>query len=100
MNQGEIYEIANLQIKPESLEQFEQAVPNALAILDAAPGCGGAKVLFGVEEPEQPCFVVQWDSVDAHESFRAAPNFAEYRATIAETFAAPPTYRHFLAGPK
>jgi len=100
MNQGEVYEIAQLQIKPESREKFEQEVPKALAILSAAPGCRDAHVLLGVEEPDQPCFAVHWDSVDAHESFREAPSFADYRATIADTFASPPTYRHFVVGPR
>ncbi|MGE0068280.1 MAG: putative quinol monooxygenase [Solirubrobacterales bacterium] len=100
MNQGEVYEIAQLHIKPESRESFEEVVPKALAVLRSVPGCKGAKVLLGVEEPDEPCFVVQWDSVDAHESFREAPIFAEYRATIADTFAAPPSYRHFVVGPE
>jgi quinol monooxygenase YgiN len=100
MNQGEVYEIAQLHIKPEAREQFEQNVPRALEILSAAPGCRGAQVLFGIEEPDEPCFAVHWDSPEAHESFREAPAFADYRATIGDTFAAPPTYRHFLVGPR
>ena len=100
MNRGDVYEIAQLHIRPDAREEFERAVPGALEVLAAAPGCRGAQVLFGIEQPDEPCLAVHWDSVEAHEDFRAAPLFAEYRATIAETFAAPPTYRHFTVGPR
>jgi len=100
MNQGEVYEIAQLHIKPESREKFEETVPKALDVLNAAPGCSGAQVLLGVEEPDEPCLAVHWDSVDAHESFRETPAFADYRATIGDMFVSPPSYRHFTVGPK
>jgi quinol monooxygenase YgiN len=91
--------MAQLHIRPESREGFEAAVGRALDVLAAAPGCQEARVLFGIEGPDEPCFVIRWDSVEAHETFRETPEFADYRATIAEFFSAPPSYRHFQVGP-
>lgn len=58
-------------------------------------------MLLGVEEPERPCRLVRWSSVDAHEAFRTTPGFRHYRSTIADTFTSAPTYRHHVvAGPE
>jgi quinol monooxygenase YgiN len=90
--------MAQLHIRPECREDFAAAVGRALDILAAAPGCQQARVLLGIEEPDEPRFLIRWDSVEAHESFRDTPAFADYRATIAEFFSAPPSYRHFEVG--
>ncbi len=99
MDQGDVYEIAELQIKPGARERFAEDVQAALDILAAAPGCQSAQVLFGIEQPDEPRFAIRWDSVEAHESFRETPKFGEYRATISDHFEAPPSYRHFTVGP-
>jgi quinol monooxygenase YgiN len=96
VNSGNVYEVAQLHIEEAEAEAFGAAAGNAVSVLAAAPGCLGAHLLSGIEEPGSPLFVVEWESVAAHEAFRASPAFATYRETIADRFVAPPTFRHYL----
>jgi quinol monooxygenase YgiN len=99
MNEGDIYELARLRIKPESRERFVVDVEEALEVITADSGCRGGWVLFGIEEPDEPRLLVRWESVEAHERFRMTPEFRRYRETIAHHFVSPPTYRHYAIGP-
>jgi quinol monooxygenase YgiN len=97
MNNGHVYEIAQLHIRPESRETFKRSAIKAVEVLRKVTGCEGATVLFGIEEPDRPRLMVRWTSVEAHETFRQTPAFSEYRATIQDTFASPPSYGHYVA---
>jgi len=48
------------------------------AALASCPGCRSAKVLPGVENPGNVLFLIEWDSVDAHNAAKASPGFAEF----------------------
>jgi quinol monooxygenase YgiN len=92
---GEIWEIAELRLDPQAVADFPAAAGKALAILRAAPGCGGAILMSGVEDPTSPRFLIQWRDVATHQAFRDSPTFAEYRAPIASSFAQPPVFQHY-----
>jgi quinol monooxygenase YgiN len=49
----------------------------------------------GVESPSRFVLLVEWDSVEAHERFRASEAFAGWRGPIAPHFAGPPAVEHF-----
>ena len=48
------------------------------AALLSCPGCNSVKVLPGVENPGNVLFLIEWDSVDAHNAAKASPGFAEF----------------------
>ena len=75
---------------------FETAYREARAILAGTPGCRSVRMTHGVESPERFVLLVEWDSVEVHESsFRATERFARWRALIGPWFAGPPRVEHF-----
>jgi quinol monooxygenase YgiN len=48
------------------------------AALMSAPGCISAKVLPGVENPGNVLFLVEWESVDAHNAAKGSDGFKKF----------------------
>lgn len=48
------------------------------AALLEAPGCRSVKVLPGVENPGKALFLVEWDSVDAHNAAKTSEGFQKF----------------------
>jgi quinol monooxygenase YgiN len=88
-----IYELA--QLRSSDGDAMVVALPAALAVLRAAPGCGGASVRRCIEEPDRFVVTVEWDSVEAHIAFRESEAFAGYREPIGGLFAEPPVFAHY-----
>ena len=75
---------------------FETAYREARTILAETPGCRSVRMTHGVESPERFVLLVEWDSVEVHESgFRATERFVRWRALIGPWFAGPPRVEHF-----
>jgi quinol monooxygenase YgiN len=49
----------------------------------------------GVETPTRFVLLVEWESVEAHEAFRASEAFGAWRAHVGPHFAGPPQIEHF-----
>lgn len=49
----------------------------------------------GVETPTRFVLIAEWDSVAAHEEFRASDRFPQWRALIGPHFATPPSVEHY-----
>lgn len=75
---------------------FIDAFLSARSILAETPGCHSVRMTHGVESPLRFVLLVEWESVEAHEtSFRATERFAAWRAAIGPFFAHPPLVEHF-----
>lgn len=48
------------------------------AHLMSAPGCISAKALQGVENPGNVLFLVEWESVEAHNAARSSEGFRKF----------------------
>ena len=59
------------------------------AALESAPGCHSAKVYPGVEKPGNVLFLVEWDSVDAHNGARESDGFQKFYEIAGPWFGGP-----------
>ncbi|MEZ5742664.1 MAG: antibiotic biosynthesis monooxygenase family protein [Sphingomonadaceae bacterium] len=73
-------EVAILSAKDGDATGLVNAMRNngGCAALESAPGCRSAKVYPGVEQPGNVLFLVEWDSVDAHEAARTSEGFLKF----------------------
>lgn len=77
-------------------EGFASAYRQAKPIIVATDGCRSVRMTHGVESPERFVLLVEWDSVEAHDTnFRQTDRFRDWRALIGPYFAAPPRVEHF-----
>jgi heme-degrading monooxygenase HmoA len=90
-----VLEIAIFDIQADHEAAFASAYGQARHIISAAPGCRSARMTRGIESPTRFVLLVEWDSVDAHEQFRASDQFPKWRALIGPHFAAPPMVEHY-----
>lgn len=79
-----ITEIANITVAEGNEAAFDKAMRDGgIAALSACPGVGSVRFGRGVENPSIFAFVVEWDSLAAHDAARATETFATFRAAIA-----------------
>lgn len=91
-----ITEHAVIAVHPGSEDDFARAFEEARPVITAAPGCGEARLLRGIERPSTFLLLVEWESVEAHmERFRNSPGFAEWRRIVGPFFDGPPEVDHF-----
>lgn len=90
-----ITEVANLRTDADKVSQFQQVLKDNIHLVTQTPGCHGARLLSGVESPGWFILLIGWDSVEAHEGFRASERFSQWRAAISPFFAADPVIEHF-----
>lgn len=75
---------------------FEAAYLEARPIIVGTPGCRSVRMTHGVESPNRFVLLVEWDSVEMHETaFRQTERFARWRAMIGPWFDGPPRVEHF-----
>jgi quinol monooxygenase YgiN len=68
------------------------------AALESCPGCRSAKVYPGVENPGTVLFLVEWDSVDAHNAAKATPGFQKFVEIARPFFGEGGSMQHFKLG--
>ena len=90
-----ITEFAEILIKPDTHQQFEAGVTQAVALFQRARGCRAMHLERGIEHPNAYRLVVQWDSVEDHDvHFRGSDDFQQWRALVGEFFAEAPRVYH------
>lgn len=90
-----IYEIAEIQIKPDTHAAFEAAVAQALPLFKRSQGCQALRLNRLVERPDTYQLVVQWNTLDDHiVHFRGSAEFQTWRELVGGFFAAPPKVEH------
>lgn len=96
MTDSPVLEVAILHITPGSEDGFLTAYREARALIEASDGVGPVRMTRGVESPSRFVLLVEWDSVAAHDVFRASESFAGWRALIGPYFAQAPDVQHVV----
>lgn len=90
-----IYEIAELQIKPDTHAAFEAAVKEAIPLFQRSKGCLGLHLERIIERPDTYHLVVQWATLESHTvDFRGSEEFQAWRGLVGGFFAQPPKVEH------
>lgn len=90
-----ITEFAEIEVKPGFEVAFIEGVEKSRPAFLRSVGCHGLALVRGVENPSKFVLQVQWESVDHHMvTFRAAPEFREWRTNVGSFFATPPKVWH------
>lgn len=61
----------------------------------SVPGCKSVKVLPGVENPGNVLFLVEWESVEAHNAGRDTDGFKQFYAAAGPFFGEGGSMQHF-----
>lgn len=90
-----VLEVALIDVTEGAQEAFEAGYAQARELVAATPGWRSMRMTRGIETPTRYVLLAEWDSVAAHEDFRASERFGQWRALIGPHFAAPPAVEHF-----
>ncbi len=90
-----VLEVAQFDIRPGAEPAFEAAYQQVRDAVAGSAGCRSMRMTRGVETPSRFVLLVEWDSVERHEEFRASARFPRWRAAIGPHFASPPRVEHF-----
>ncbi len=90
-----VLEIAIFDIQQGEEKDFAAAYGQAAALVADTPGCRTMRMTRGIESPSRFVLLVEWDSVQAHEEFRASDRFPQWRGLIGPHFATAPRVEHF-----
>ena len=90
-----VLEVALIDVKDGAQPEFEAAYAQARELVASTPGWQSMRMTHGIETPTRYVLLVEWDSVAAHEDFRASERFGQWRALIGPHFAGPPVVEHF-----
>lgn len=91
-----VLEVALFDITPGAEGAFADAYREARPLLTQSGGCRSTRMTQGVESPARFVLLVEWDSVEAHEDFRASARFGQWRGLIGPHFASPPVVEHYV----
>lgn len=61
----------------------------------SCPGCNSVKLLKGVENPGNVLFLIEWDSVDAHNAAKAHDGFKQFVTAAGPFFGEGGSMQHF-----
>ena len=95
MSEQGVLEVALIDVRPGTEDDFTAAFRTAHDLVAQTPGCRSMRMTHGIETPTRFVLLVEWDSVAAHEVFRASDRFPQWRALIGPFFAGPPHVEHF-----
>lgn len=90
-----VLEVALIDVLPGYEEAFRASYALGRPHLAASPGCREVRMTQGLETPTRFVLLVTWDSVEAHEAFRASEAFPAWRGHVGPHFAGPPRIEHF-----
>lgn len=90
-----VIEIARIQVKPSTAEDFKVAVLEGLKVIRRQPQHQKSWIAQGVETPDVFTLYVAWNSIEEKMQFRNGPEFPEWRKHITDFLAAPPEAAHW-----
>lgn len=88
-------EYVTIDVTPGAEEKFRSTYLANTAALETAAGLRSATLLRCVEQENRFLLRVEWDSVAAHEEFRATGAFTGWRTALGAYFAVPPQAAHY-----
>ena len=90
-----ITEIAQIDIKPGSEQDFEAAIAKAQSIFKRCKGWKSFELHRSIEKPSRYRLHIKWETLENHTvDFRESANFTEWRALVGPHFASPPEVEH------
>lgn len=91
-----ILEHVVLPVRAGREAEFEAAFADARLLIEASAGYRGLSLTRGVEHPETYLLLVEWDSMDAHETgFRGSPAYAKWSGLLHGFYDPFPRVTHF-----
>lgn len=91
-----VHEVATINVKAGSEDEFIAAFQASRELLAGTPGCQSVRFTRGIEQPSRFVLLVQWDSLEAHvEGFRGTERFTEWLGHIGRYFDGDPSVEHF-----
>lgn len=91
-----ILEVAILDIKPGSREEFEDAFKTASTIIAAMPGYTSHELQRCLEITNRYILLVRWQSLEDHTiGFRESPEYQRWRALLHRFYDPFPTVEHY-----
>ena len=92
-------EIALLPAKNgDSAGLLKAMADSGTAGLMSCAGCNKVTLLPGIENPGTVLFMIEWDSVDAHNAAKSSPGFAQFIAAAGPFLGEGGTMQHFKLG--
>src|SRR5690606_41269531 len=84
-----IYEIAQLPVHKERIEQFRRAFAEVAPLLTRAKGYVGHLLAQGIESPQLFNLIVRWGSLGDHTpGFAASADYLPFRISLADSYSA------------
>lgn len=90
-----VTEKAELQVAEDKADEFEALLSKCADLVLGPGGCNSVQIGRGIERPNVFLLTVQWDSVDAHNTWRETPPFAEFVGLIKDYLTGPTGMEHF-----
>jgi len=90
-----VLEIADFLILEGAQDAFAAEYRDAARFVTGSPGCRGARLVRGVENPRRFVLLVEWDRLEDHlDGFRGSAAFQQWRAAVGPFFAENPQVEH------
>jgi heme-degrading monooxygenase HmoA len=90
-----ITEIAQIDVKPGTEKDFEEAVAKARPLFLRAKGGKGFELHRSIEKPSRYRLFLTWETVENHtKDFYGSADWQEWRKLVAHTFDGPPVVEH------
>jgi heme-degrading monooxygenase HmoA len=84
-----------LTIDPARAGAYEAAFHEARPLIEAQPGCGGARLVRVLETPGRYVLLVEWASLEDHMvGFRSSAQFPRWRELLHHFYLDPPEVEH------
>lgn len=91
-----VLEQAVLPVLPGREEEFEAAFATARPLIAETPGFRSLRLSRGIETPNEYLLLVEWDTLEAHETgFRGTQRYEEWRALLHHFYEPFPAVVHF-----
>lgn len=92
-----ILEVAELHVKPGTINDFESSFRRASKIISAMPGYIDHELHKCVEEENKYILLVKWRSITDHEvGFRKSEQYQEWKALLHHFYDPFPIVQHYV----
>ena len=89
-------ELATIDIKPGSNQEFEKNLEKAQSVISQSKGYIGHQFQKCIEQDNRYVLLIRWQTLEDHtKSFRESELFKEWRALIVPFFESPPFVQHY-----
>jgi heme-degrading monooxygenase HmoA len=93
-----ITEHALLEVVPDRVGEFVEAMERAKVLIAGSPGFVSLRVERGVEQPNVFLLLVEWERLEDHtEGFRGSGAYRQWREALHHFYDPFPTVEHFEA---